>query len=169
MPPTLSPALVPFTEKPLSQTRGVAGRLQAVAGVRAAHTGGELVGWEGGLSPALAPGPPWLSVLVQVSGAVQRFQRHWNILEAICQSWKLFGGSKNDLNVPESVAFAKAVVHAFQSGLGSRAKIPEEVWGSGPEHADSPGQPWRRSSCQSELPAFSPRTQPVKLPGHLLF
>lgn len=119
IPPTLSPVLVPFAVKLLSQTRGVAGRLQAMARVQAAHTGGGLVGWEDGLSPALAPISPWLSILVQVSGAVQRFQRHWNILEAICQSWKPFGGSKNDLNVPESVALAKAVFHAFQSGLRS--------------------------------------------------
>lgn len=98
---------------------------------QAAHVGGGLAGWEVGLSPALAPSPPWLSILVQLSGAVQRFQRHLNILEAICQSWKLFGGSKNYLNVPESVAFAKAVVHGFQNGLRSRAKVSEEVLGSG--------------------------------------
>lgn len=74
---------------------------------------GLLAGWEDGLSPALAPGPSWLSILVRVSGAAQRFQRHLNILEAICQSWKLFGGSKNYLKFPESVVFTKAVVHGF--------------------------------------------------------
>lgn len=85
------------------------GPLRAEAGGRQPTRGGGLAGWGDGLSPELAPGPPWLSVWVQVSGPVQRFQRHLNILEAICQSWKLFGGSKNDVNVPESVAFAKAV------------------------------------------------------------
>lgn len=142
--------------KLLSQTRGVAGpRFWPWPGRRQPTLGGGLAGWEDGLSPALAPGLPWLSILVQVSGAVQRFQRHLNILEAICQSWKLLGGSRNDLSVPESVAFAEAVVHGFQSGLRS----PRRCGGPGPEHADSPGWHWRWSAWQCELPAFSPRTQ----------
>lgn len=128
------------TVKLLSQSRGVAGpRFRPWPGGRQPTFGGGLAGREVGPSPALAPSPPWLSILVQVSGAVQRFQRHLNILEAICQSWKLFGGSKNYLNVPESVAFAKAVVHGFQRALRSLAKVSEEVGGLGPEPADSLG------------------------------
>lgn len=115
--------------KLLSQTRGVTVlHFRPSPGYSQATFGGGLAGCEDGLSLMLAPSPPWLSILVQLSGAVQRFQRHLNILEAICQSRKLFGGSKNDFNVPESVSFAKAVVHGFQSGLRSRAKIPEEMW-----------------------------------------
>lgn len=118
--------------KLLSQTRGVTRlHFRPRPGCSQATFGGGLAGYEDGLSFMLAPSPSWLSILVQLSGAVQRFQRHLNILEAICQSWKLFGGSKNDLNVPEPVGFAKAVVHGFQSGLRSRVKIPKEVWGYG--------------------------------------
>lgn len=99
---------------------------------------------EAGLSPALAPGPSWLSILVQVSGAVQRFRRHVNILEAICQSWKLLGGSKDCFKIPESVIFVRAVVHSFQSGLQALGEGPEAVWGSGAgSMAGSPGQCWK--------------------------
>ena len=71
----------------LRQTQGAAGPpLQAKSGRSQPESGGGLAGWEGGLSPTLALGLPWLSVLVQVSGAARRFQRHLNILEAICQS-----------------------------------------------------------------------------------
>ena len=163
LPPPLSPGLLGC------QTQGAAGPpLQAEAGHGQPKSGGGLAGWEGGLSPSLAPGLPWLSVLVQVSGAARRFQRHLNILEAICQSWKLFGSSKSYFKVPRTCCICKGYCAWFPE----KFEVPAECWGLGKKHAESPGEHWTRSSWQWELPPFSPRTRPGEPPrpsGHLLF
>lgn len=118
--------------------------------------------------PRLGPRPCLALDFGPSLGAVQRFQRHLNILEAICQFWKLCAGSKNYLKLPESIMLCLQRLLLMVCRVSEvPVQVAEAAWGPGAGSLLT-----ALGGMELELLVFWPRVQPVRLPslpGHLLF